>query len=261
MPRASSKPYGEKIMSGHSKWASIKHKKAAADAKRGQIFTKLIREITVAAKNGGGDPETNPRLRTAIQSAKTANMPADNIERAIKKGTGELEGVTYEEATYEGYGPNGVAILVHCLTDNKNRTASEIRSIFGKVGGSMAGAGSVAWIFEKKGLIVVSAKSATEDALMEIALAAGAEDLSRAEDKFEITADPHDFEKVRHALELAKVPIESSQLTMIPKNQVPLSADGSRTVLKLIDALEEHDDVQNVYANFDIPDEVMKEIA
>jgi len=248
-------------MSGHSKWASIKHKKAAADAKRGQIFTKIIREITVAARNGGGDPDTNPRLRTAVQSARAANMPAENIDRAVKKGTGELEGVTYEEVTYEGYGPHSVAVLVQCLTDNKNRTASEIRNIFGKMGGSMAGAGSVAWIFEKKGLIVVPERGVSEDALMEIVLAQGGEDMTQAADKFEITSRPHELEKIKEALEKAKVPIESAQVTLIPKNQVPITEEAARAVLKLVDALEDHDDVQSVYANFDIPDEVMKEIA
>ncbi|MDD5217328.1 MAG: YebC/PmpR family DNA-binding transcriptional regulator [Candidatus Omnitrophica bacterium] len=248
-------------MSGHSKWASIKHKKAAADAKRGQIFTKIIRELTVAARQGGGDQETNPHLRTVIQAAKAANMPADNIDRAIKKGTGELEGVTYEEVTYEGYGPQGVAVLVHCLTDNKNRTAAEIRSIFNKGGGSMAGAGSVAWIFEKKGLIVVPRSSVSEDQLMEVALSAGAEDMQQDGDNFEITTEPQSFWQVREALEKVGVRMESAEMTMIPKNQVPGSIDTARTVLKLIESLEEHDDVQNVYANCDIPDEVMKEIS
>ncbi|MBI1977178.1 MAG: YebC/PmpR family DNA-binding transcriptional regulator [Candidatus Omnitrophica bacterium] len=247
-------------MSGHSKWASIKHKKALVDAKRGKIFTKLIREITVAAKAGGGDPDTNPRLRLAISTAKNANMPADNIERAIKKGTGALEGVNYEEAAYEGYGPEGVAILVQCLSDNKNRTASEIRNIFSKKSGNLAGAGSVSWLFEKKGLIIVSADQATEDQLMELVLNAGAEDLTRAGDKFEILAAPHDFEAVRKALEDAKVHCESADIQMIPKNLVPVHAAGARQVLALIEALEDHDDVQHVYANCDIPDEVMKEV-
>src|SRR3989338_73914 len=184
-------------MSGHSKWASIKHKKALVDAKRGKTFTKLIREITVAAKTGGGDPGSNPRLRTAISSAKSANMPVDNIDRAIKKGTGALEGVNYEEVFYEGYGPAGVAIYVQCLTDNKNRTASDIRNIFSKKSGNLAGAGSVAWIFEMKGLITVDANAATEDKLMEIVLNAGAEDFSREGDNFEIVTQPHDFEAVK----------------------------------------------------------------
>ena len=247
-------------MSGHSKWSSIKHKKAAVDAKRGKLFTKLIREIMVAARVGGGDTETNPRLRGAINTAKAANMPSDNIERAIKKGTGGLEGVTYEEVHYEGYGPNGVAVLAQCLTDNKNRTASEIRNIFTKRGGSMAGAGSVAWIFEKKGLIVIPESLAGEDQLMEIALSAGAEDISSSSGKFEIITDSANFEAVKHSLEQAKIHPESAELTMIPKNQVSLTPDKARAVLALIEALEDHDDVQNVYANFEIPDEVMKEL-
>lgn len=248
-------------MSGHSKWASIKHKKAAADSKRGKIFTKLIREITMAAKVGGGDPNTNPRLRTAIQSAKGENMPADNIERAIKKGTGEMEGVTYEETIYEGYGPGGVAVIVQCLSDNKNRTASEIRNIFTKTNGHMAGAGSVAWIFEKKGLVIVNKSKTSEDALMEIVLGAGAEDMQSSGDQFEITCNPHDLEAIRGALEKAQIPAEAAQITMIPKNMTPVTLDTARSVLKLVDALEDHEDVQQVYANFEIPDEVLKEIA
>ncbi len=247
-------------MSGHSKWASIKHKKALVDAKRGQAFTKIIREITVAAKTGGGDANTNPRLRTAIQSAKDANMPADNIDRAIKKGTGELEGVTYEEVTYEGFGPEGAAVLVACLTDNKNRSASEIRSIFGKNGGNMGGAGTVAWMFEKKGFIIILKTATTEDQLMEIALGAGAEDMTSTDQNFEITTAPHDLEAVRAAIEKAKIKIESATLTMIPKNLLQVSANTGRTMVKLIEALEEHDDVQNVYSNADIPEEVMKEL-
>ena len=239
-------------MSGHSKWSSIKHKKAAADARRGKLFTKLIREIMVAARTGGGDINSNPRLRTAINTAKEANMPSDNIERGIKKGTGDMEGVTYEEVHYEGYGPNGVAVFVRCLTDNKNRTAADIRNIFSKKGGSMAGAGSVAWIFEKKGLIVVSASRASEDQLMEIALQAGAEDFSTSNDKFEIVTEPVNFEKVKANLEKAQIAPESAELTLIPKNQVSLAPDKARAVLALIDALEDHDDVQSVYANFEI---------
>jgi YebC/PmpR family DNA-binding regulatory protein len=248
-------------MSGHNKWSTIKHKKGAADAKRGKIFTKIMREITAAAKSGGGDTTANPRLRTAVQAARAANMPSDNVDRAIARGTGETEGVTYEEVTYEGYGAQGVALLATCLTDNKNRTAAEVRTIFSKSGGAMAGAGSVAWIFEKKGLIVVDQKNAAEDALMEIVLSAGAEDLAQAGDKFEITTSPQDFENVKAALEKAKIAMESAQVTMIPKNQVTVSADAARSILKLIDALEDHDDIQNVYANCDIPDEVMKEIS
>ena len=248
-------------MSGHNKWASIKHKKAAADSKRGKIFTKIIREITMAAKSGGGDPSANPRLRTAIQTAKGENMPADNIERAIKKGTGELEGVAYEETLYEGYGPQGVAVLVQCLTDNKNRTSSEIRNIFTKMSGNMAGQGSVAWMFDKKGVFVVDQKNAVEDVLMELVLSSGGEDMTQGDGKFEITCAPHDFESVKAALEKAKIPAESAQITMIPKNWVPVSAESARTVMKLIEGLEEYDDVQNVYVNSDIPDEVMKELA
>ncbi|HNX68702.1 MAG TPA: YebC/PmpR family DNA-binding transcriptional regulator [Candidatus Omnitrophota bacterium] len=248
-------------MSGHSKWASIKHKKALVDAKRGQAFTKVIREITVAAKTGGGDPATNPRLRTAIQTGKDANMPADNIERAIKKGTGELEGVTYEEVTYEGFGPEGAAVLVACLTDNKNRSASEIRSVFNKNGGNMGGAGTVAWMFEKKGFVVIAKTSTTEDQLMEIALGAGAEDMTSTDTMFEVTTAPQDLWAVREAIEKAKIKIESATLTMIPKNLLAVSANTGRTMIKLIEALEEHDDVQNVYSNADIPEEVMKELS
>ena len=248
-------------MSGHSKWASIKHKKALVDAKRGKMFTKLIREITVAAKTSGGDPNTNPRLRLAISTAKSSNMPADNIERAVKKGTGALEGVNYEEVVYEGYGPEGVAIYVQCLSDNKNRSASEIRNIFSKKNGNMAGAGSVSWLFEKKGLIVVDQSKAGEDQLMELVLNAGAEDLFKAGDKFEIITNAGDFETVKKALDDAKIPYESADLQMIPKNLVPVSATNARQVLALIEALEDQDDVQHVYANCDIPDEVMKEVA
>lgn len=248
-------------MSGHSKWASIKHKKGALDAKRGKIFTKLTKEISVAAKAGGRDPDTNPRLRTAIQSARAENMPSDNIERAIKKGTGELEGVSYEEVNYEGYGPEGVAILVQCLTDNKNRTSAEIRNLFSKNGGSMAGAGSVAWIFEKKGLIVVEKKNTSEEALMEAVIAGGGEDLTAVGENFEVVTDPHQFEAVRQAIEAAKILVLSAQLSMIPKNQTPVAAERAKAVLHLISALEDHDDVQHVYFNCDIPDEVLKEMA
>src|SRR3989344_4545034 len=240
-------------MSGHSKWASIKHKKALVDAKRGKMFTKLIREITVAAKTGGGDPNTNPRLRLAISTAKSGNMPADNIERAVKKGTGALEGISYEEVVYEGYGPEGVAVYVQCLSDNKNRTASEIRNIFSKKSGNMAGAGSVSWLFEHKGFIVVHQSKATEDQLMELVLNAGAEDLSKVGDKFEILTSPHDFEAVKKALEGAPIPYESADLQMIPKTLVSVSAAHARQVLALIEALEDQDDVQHVYANCDIP--------
>jgi len=248
-------------MSGHSKWASIKHKKAIVDAKRGQVFTKFIREITVAAKTGGGDLDTNPRLRTAVQSAKDSNMPADNIDRAIKKGTGELEGVTYEEIAYEGFGPEGAAILVACLTDNKNRSASEIRSLFNKNGGNMGSAGTVAWMFEKKGFIVIPKSSTTEDQLMEVAIGAGAEDMTSTDTVFEVTTAPHDLWAVREAIEKAKIKVESAVLTMIPKNLVAVSPETGRKVIHLIESLEEHDDVQNVYSNVDIPEELMKELS
>lgn len=248
-------------MSGHSKWASIKHKKGALDAKRGKIFTKFGREIAAAAKAGGGDPNSNPRLRTAIQSARDQNMPSDNIDRAIKRGTGELEGVTYEEVVYEGYGPHGVAIIVQGLTDNKNRTAAEVRSLFSKNNGNMGGAGSVAWIFEKKGLIVVSAAQSTEEALMDLVLSSGAEDFSLQGEHYEIITAAHDLDIVRLALEKAKIKIESAQQTMIPKNQTPITVEGARGVMTLIEALEDHDDVQQVHFNCDIPDEILKENA
>lgn len=248
-------------MSGHSKWSTIKHKKGAVDAKRGKLFTKIAREITVAAKQGGKDLDSNPRLRTVIQTARAANMPSDNIERAVKKGIGDVEGVTYEEIAYEGYGPQGVAILVHCLTDNKNRTSAEIRSLFTKLGGSMAGAGSVAWIFEKKGFIRIAKLKTSEDQLMEVALSAGAEDLKQEGDYFEITTTPHDFWAVREAIEKAKIGIDSAEMTMIPKNEVTVTADSARAVMRLMEGLEDQEDVQNVYNNCDIPDEVMKEIS
>lgn len=246
-------------MSGHSKWATIKHKKGALDAKRGQLFTKLIKEITIAAKHGG-NPETNPRLRTAIQKAKESNMPQDNIERAIKKGTGELPGVVYEEVTYEGYGPGGIAILVEIVTDNKNRASSEIRNIFAKKGGNMAGSGSVSWIFEKKGYFVVSKNAIDEDKLMDVVLEAGAEDLITEEENYEIKSSPADFEKVKKALEANKIKVESAEITMVPKSTIRLVGEEAKQVLSLVDALEEHEDVQNVYANFDIPDEILKTI-
>jgi YebC/PmpR family DNA-binding regulatory protein len=248
-------------MSGHSKWSTIKHKKAATDAKRGKIFTKLIKEITIAAKTGGGIIDSNPRLRTAIQTAKANNMPAENIDRAIKKGTGELEGVSYEELTYEGYGPEGVAILVQCLTDNKNRTAAEIRSIFNKGGGSMAGAGSVAWGFESKGAVLVNVSDTTEEKLFEIAIGAGAEDIVEEAEKFTVTTGPQDLYAVRDAIEQAGIKVDSAELTMIPKNEAPVSVDSARKVIGLIETFEDHDDVQHVYANCDIPDEVMKELS
>lgn len=247
-------------MSGHSKWASIKHKKGALDAKRGALFTKVIKEITVAAKNGGGNPDSNPRLRTALAKAKESNMPADNIDRAIKKGTGELPGVIYEEIAYEGYGPGGVAILVEVLTDNKNRTASEIRNILEKRGGNMSGAGSVAWQFHKKGFIVVKKEAMDEEKLMTIALDAGASDFNTQTDVYEITTEPHDFEKVKKAVLDAKISTESAEVTMIPSVTVKLSVNDAKNILALMDVLEEHEDVQHVYGNFDIPDEVLQSL-
>lgn len=245
-------------MSGHSKWATIKHKKAATDAKRGQLFTKLIKEVTVAARSGG-NPDTNPRLRVAIERAKEASMPQDNIERAIKKGTGELAGVNYEDTTLEGYGPGGIAIYIEALTDNKNRTTSEVRTIFTKKGGNMAGAGSVSWMFEKKGYLVISKKTIDEDKLMGIVLDAGAEDMITEEENFAVKTQPADFYKVKKSLEDAKIPIESAEITLVPKSTVRIVGEEAKRVLELVDVLEEHEDVQNVYANFDIPDDLLKE--
>ena len=246
-------------MSGHSKWASIKHKKGALDAKRGKIFTKLIREIMVAARAGGGDPGPNARLRLAIQRAKDANMPQSNIERAIKKGTGELEGVNYEEITYEGYGPGGVAIMVEALTDNKNRATSEVRTIFSKRGGNMAGHGSVSWMFEKKGYIVINKDVITEDKLMDIVLEAGAEDMKTEETTYAVTAQTSDFDTVKKAIEDNNIKIEAAEITNVPKSTIKVTGEDAKKVLSLVSELEEQDDVQAVYANFDIPDEILKE--
>ena len=247
-------------MSGHSKWASIKHKKGAADAKRGKIFTKLIKEITVAARIGGGDPDGNPRLRTSILIAKSKNMPVDNITRAIKKGTGELEGVQYEEHTYEGYGPGGAAIFLEAMTDNKNRTVSEIRAALGKAGGNLGENGCVGWMFEKKGFISVKTEAKSEDELMELAIDAGADDMQTVEDHYEITTAVENFESVRKALEDAGVPMETAELTRIPQNTVSLDEKKGKAILKLMDILEDHDDIQKAYSNFDISDEVMAAI-
>lgn len=245
-------------MSGHSKWSSIKHKKAAKDARRGRLFTKLIKEITVAARLGGRDINTNPRLRTAVAAAKAASMPADNIERAIKKGTGELEGVSYEEVHYEGYGPGGAAMLVQALTDNKNRTVSEIRRLFSKHGGNLGESGCVAWMFDKKGLITVDKAQIDEDRLVFLALEAGAEDVREDNDLFEILTMPEDFEKVREYLEREKVPMATAEVAMIPKNTVAIDERHAEQVLKLTEELEEHDDVQSVASNFDIPTEILE---
>lgn len=247
-------------MSGHSKWASIKHKKAATDAKRGKIFTKLIRELTIAARTGGGNADTNPRLRLAIEKAKEANMPNDNIDRGIKKGTGELEGVQLEEIIYEGYAPGGVALLVYALTDNRNRTTSEVRTTFSKHNGNMAGQGAVSWIFEKKGYIVVNKKTLEEDKLMSIALDAGADDFQTDESTYTITTLPGDFETVKKAMDDKNIKADVAEISMVPKNHVNVTGDTAKKVLALVEALEEHDDVQNVYANFDIPEEIIDEI-
>ena len=247
-------------MSGHSKWSSIKHKKAATDAKRGKIFTKLIKEITVAARTGGGDESANPRLRAAIQAAKSENMPKDNIERAIKKGTGELEGVSYEESIYEGYGPGGAAVLVESLTDNKNRTVADIRSIFGKNGGSLGENGCVAWMFDKKGYIAIESKSVEEEKLMEIALEAGAEDIREDNGNFEVITAPGDFEAVKEAIEKASIPYVDAEVTMLPQNTTNLAGKEAEQMMRLMELLDDCDDVQKVYTNADIPEEVFDEV-
>lgn len=249
-------------MSGHSKWAGIKHKKALVDAKRGKEFGKFSRAITVAAREGGGDPEHNATLATAIQKAKDANMPNDNIERAIKKGTGESsDAAAYMHLTYEGYGPNGVAVYVMVLTDNKNRSAADVRHIFDRSGGNLGTDGSVSWIFERKGLIYVDAAGLDEDEVLAVAIEAGAEDMTADEDSFEIRTDPADFMTVRRALEEAGITISSAQLTMIPKNTVALDESDAKKTFRLLEALEDNDDVQEVYANFDVADEVMEALA
>ena len=249
-------------MSGHSKWSTIKRKKGAIDAKRGKIFTRLIKEITVAARMGGGDPDGNPRLRSAIAAAKTENMPKDNIERAIKKGTGELEGAVYEEITYEGYGPGGVAVLVDCMTDNKNRTVADIRHYFSKSGGNLGETGCVSWMFDKKGTILVDKQSIDEEELLDKALESGAEDVEEEDNVFQVTTNPDDFEAVREALEAAGVEFIEASVSMIPQTTVDITEEKpARQILKLLENLEDHDDVQNVYANFDIPDDLMESIS
>ena len=239
-------------MSGHSKWATTKHKKAATDAKRGKIFTKIGKEIAVAAKLGGGDPSGNPRLRTAVAKAKSVSMPAENIKRAIQKGTGELPGVSYEEIMYEGYGPGGVAVIVEVMTDNRNRTVSEIRNIFSKSGGNMGEAGCVSWMFHKKGYLVVNRAKSDEDKLMSIALDAGAEDMQTEDENFVITTPPNDFEKVKKALEDANVTMDAAEVTMVPQTYVKLEGKEAQQMLRLVETLEDNDDVQNVYANFEV---------
>jgi YebC/PmpR family DNA-binding regulatory protein len=250
-------------MSGHSKWATIKHKKGAQDKARGKLFAKLIRQVEVAAREGGGDPEANPTLRTMFQKARDASVPMDTIERAIKRGTGELEGVRYEQVSYEGYAPCGVAVLVETLTDNRNRTGSDIRSMFSRNGGSMAEPGAVAWQFERKGILVLPKQAAgspiTEDDVMAAAVEAGAEDIVDNGDGWEVTAAPADFAAVRAALDAGHLPTDSAELMMVPTNTVPLDTEAdARKVLRLVDLLEDHDDVQHVYANFDIPDSILE---
>ena len=244
-------------MSGHSKWSTIKHKKGAADAKRGKVFTKLIKEITVAARMGGGDPNANPRLRTAIAAAKAENMPKDNVERAVKKGTGELEGVNYEELNYEGYGPGGAAVYIESLTDNKNRAVAEIRHIFSKAGGNLGENGCVAWMFDKKGYIVVEKSAVEEDVLMETALDAGAEDVREDDSNFEVITAPEDFEAVKAAMDEAGIASIDSEVTMLPQNTTDLVGKEAEQMIRLMDALEDCDDVQKVYTNADIPDEMV----
>jgi YebC/PmpR family DNA-binding regulatory protein len=248
-------------MSGHSKWSTIKHKKAAKDAKRGKIFTKLIKEITVAARMGGGDINANPRLRTAVLTARQNSLPSDNIERAIKKGTGDLEGMAYEEITYEGYGPGGVALLVQVLTDNRTRTVAELRSILTKHGGNMGATGSVGYLFSKRGLIAIERKGVDEDKVMEVALEAGAEDVREAGDLLEVLTTPDGFADVREALERASVPVASAEVTMIPSSTVTVSGKSAETLLKLLEAIEDNDDVQSVSSNMDIAAEELEQLS
>ena len=248
-------------MSGHSKWATIKHKKGALDAKRGKIFTKIIREMTIAARIGGGDPDSNPRLRTAVDKAKASNMPADNIKRAIQKGTGDLEGVSYEDFILEGYGPGGVAVLVEGTTDNRNRTVSEIRHIFTKNGSNLGGAGSVSYLFKPRGYLAVSAGKISEDKLMELALEAGADDIQSTGDLFEVYTAPNALDPVLKAVKAAGVEPEESQVGKYPDNHIVLEGQKAQQMLKLMEALEDHDDVQNVWANFDISEKEMEAAA
>ena len=248
-------------MSGHSKWATIKRKKAATDQARGKMFSKYIKEITIAARSGGGDLEANPRLRTAVSAAKSVNMPASNIERAIKRGTGEIEGANYEETQYEGYGPAGVALLVEIATDNRNRTAGDIRHIFTKNGGNMGEAGSVAYLFKPRGVILVEKAAVGEDTLMEIALDAGADDVSTEGDTYEILTPPAQLEPVKSALTAKKIPVQSAESTKLASLQVPVNEKEAEAVIRLVDALEDHDDVLRVYTNFSAPDEVLARLS
>jgi len=248
-------------MSGHSKWHSIKHKKGAADKARGKLFAKLIKQIEVAAREGGGDADSNATLRTMVQKARDSSVPLDTIERAVKRGTGELEGVRYEPMSYEGYAPNGVALFVECLTDNRNRTGAEVKNLFTRNGGSLAQPGAVAWQFERKGVLILEKSAASEDDLMLAALDAGAEDITDQGDTWQVTTGPTDLHAVRTGIEAAGIAITSADLTMLPSQTVALRDEGAaRPVLRLIDALEEHDDVQAVFANFDIPDDVLQDV-
>ena len=248
-------------MSGHSKWHSIRHKKGATDAKRGKIFSRLNKELMVAARMGGGDPSANPRLRQAIAAAKSENMPKDNIERAIKKGTGELEGVNYEEYMYEGYAPGGVALLIEVMTDNKNRAAADIRYVFNKRGGSLGEAGCVAWMFEKKGLIIFDQNQVAEDEVLEVALEAGADDVITTEDQYEVHTELSAFESVKQAFDDQELRYTMAEITMMPQNTVNIDDESAAAqVLKLMEAIEDADDVQKVYANFDIPDKILQRI-
>ncbi len=246
-------------MSGHSKWHSIKHKKAAADSKRGRIFTRLIKEMTAAARGGGGDVDANPRLRLAVATAKAANMPADNIKKAIMRGTGELPGISYEDVNYEGYGPGGVAIFMHVLTDNRNRTVAELRHLLSKNGGNLGETGCVGWMFERKGYFVVEKSSTDEEKLLDLALGAGADDMREDGSNFEILTTPEKFEAVRSALEKEKIPTASAEISMIPQNYVKLEGKHAQTMLKLMEALEDHEDIQNVWANFDIDESELEQ--
>lgn len=248
-------------MSGHSKWATIKHKKGAADAKRGKLFSKLIKEITVAARVGGGDLNNNPRLRTVVDKARGANMPNDNIQRAIKKGTGELEGTSYDEITFEGYGPSGVAILVETLTDNRNRTVAEMRHLFTKMGGNLGESGCVSWMFKKQGVLTFSKKSIDEEKLMNLALEAGAEDIQDEDDLITVLTDPSKFEAIKKVCESNGLKSEDASIQMVPQSYIKLDGTAAEKMLKLMDALEDHDDCQNVYANFDIDAKIIEELA
>ncbi|HTY22460.1 MAG TPA: YebC/PmpR family DNA-binding transcriptional regulator [Desulfomonilaceae bacterium] len=248
-------------MSGHNKWSTIKHKKGAQDAKRGKLFSKIIKEITIAARMGGGDPEGNPRLRAAVLAARAANMPKDNVEKAIKRGAGGLEGTNYEEIVYEGYGPGGVAVLVEVLTDNKNRTVAEVRHIFEKYNGNLGESGCVSWMFKKQGIVVIAADSIDEDEVMEVALECGVHDVKKEGHSFEMTTDPADIETVRKAVEDKGWKIELSEITMIPQTTVKLEGKKAEQMLKMMDALDDNDDMQKVFANFDISEEDMLKIS